>query len=70
MHFHSPTSAIPSAVIIDALKIIAFLSLALKGVKYRADPADRLLSLVYGLGGVIAPFISIKLIDVVLTPFM
>jgi len=47
--------------------------LALKGVKYRAEPADRLLArslLIYGVGGVIAPFFGIKLIDLILTPFM
>jgi K+-transporting ATPase ATPase B chain len=73
MHLHSPISAILSAVIFNALIIIALIPLALKGVKYRAEPAQRLLSrnlLIYGVGGVIAPFIGIKLIDIVLTPFM
>jgi K+-transporting ATPase ATPase B chain len=72
MHLHSPTSAILSAVIFNALIIIALIPLALKGVKYRAEPADRLLSrslLIYGVGGVIAPFIGIKLIDLVLSAF-
>ena len=73
MRLHSPTSAILSAVIFNALIIIALIPLALKGVKYRAEPADHLLSrnlLIYGVGGVIAPFIGIKLIDLVLSPFM
>lgn len=73
MHLHSPTSAILSAVIFNALIIIALIPLALKGIKYRAESADRLLSrnlLVYGVGGVIAPFIGIKLIDLMLMPFM
>ena len=72
MQLHSPASAILSAVIFNALIIIALIPLALKGVKYRAEPASRLLKrnlLVYGLGGLIAPFIGIKLIDLLLTPF-
>ncbi|MBY6346641.1 potassium-transporting ATPase subunit KdpB [Providencia rettgeri] len=72
MHLHSPASAILSAVIFNALIIIALIPLALRGVKYRADPASRLLKrnlLIYGLGGLIAPFIGIKLIDLLLTPF-
>ena len=73
MRLHSPTSAILSAVIFNALIIIALIPLALKGIKYRAESADRLLSrnlLIYGVGGVIAPFIGIKVIDVVLTSFL
>ncbi|HEY7184748.1 MAG TPA: potassium-transporting ATPase subunit KdpB [Blastocatellia bacterium] len=73
MRLHSPTSAILSAVIFNALIIIALIPLALKGVKYRAESADRLLSrnlLIYGVGGVIAPFIGIKLIDLVLALFL
>jgi potassium-transporting ATPase ATP-binding subunit len=65
MGLHSPTSAIHSAVIFNALIIIALIPLALKGVKYRAELADRLLPrnlLIYGAGGVIAPFIGVKLI--------
>lgn len=72
MGLHSPASAILSAVIFNALIIVVLIPLALRGVKYRAEPADRLLSrnlLIYGLGGIIVPFIGIKLIDVVLTPF-
>ena len=73
MRLHSPTSAILSAVIFNALIIVALIPLALKGVKYRAEAAHRLLSrnlLIYGVGGVIAPFIGIKLIDLVLSAFL
>jgi K+-transporting ATPase ATPase B chain len=69
MHLHSPTSAILSAVIFNALIIPALIPVALKGVKYRPLGADALLRrnlLVWGLGGVILPFIGIKLIDVVM----
>ena len=69
MKLHSPESAILSAVIYNALIIIALIPLALKGVKYREVPAKKLLShnlLVYGLGGLAAPFIFIKLIDLLL----
>jgi potassium-transporting ATPase ATP-binding subunit len=67
MHLHSPTSAILSAVIFNALIIPALIPVALKGVKYTPLGADALLRknlLVWGLGGVILPFIGIKLIDV------
>ena len=66
MHLHSPTSAILSAVIFNALIIPALIPIALKGVSYRALGADALLRrnlLVWGLGGVVIPFIGIKLID-------
>ena len=69
MHLGSPASAVMSAVIFNALIIVALIPLALKGIRYRPAPAARLLSrnlLVYGLGGVILPFPCIKLIDVVL----
>ncbi len=69
MHLHSPTSAILSAVIFNALIIPALIPVALKGVRYRPLGADALLRrnmLVWGLGGVILPFIGIKLIDVVM----
>ena len=65
----TPTSAILSAIIFNALVIIALIPLALKGVAYREESSGKLLSrnlLVYGLGGIIAPFVFIKLIDVVL----
>lgn len=70
MKLSSPESAIFSAVIYNALIIIALIPLALKGVKYREVPANKLLSrnlLVYGLGGIIVPFIAIKLIDIIIT---
>ncbi|MGA2091602.1 MAG: potassium-transporting ATPase subunit KdpB [Endomicrobiales bacterium] len=69
MHLHSPTSAILSAVIFNALIIPALIPVALKGVKYKPMGADALLRrnlLVWGLGGVIIPFIGIKLIDMIL----
>ncbi len=69
MHLATPSSAILSAVIFNALIIIALVPLALKGVKYRAIGANVLLRnnlLIYGLGGVIVPFIGIKLIDLLL----
>lgn len=69
MGLHSAESAIFSAIIYNALIIIALIPLALKGVKYREVSAGKLLSrnlLIYGVGGLIAPFIFIKLIDVIL----
>ncbi|EAC3747074.1 potassium-transporting ATPase subunit KdpB [Listeria monocytogenes] len=70
MGLTSPTSAILSAIIYNAVIIIVLIPLSLKGVKYREMPAGKLLSrnmLIYGLGGLIAPFIAIKLIDMLLT---
>ncbi len=69
MHLATPQSAILSAVIFNALIIIFLIPLALKGVKYRALGAGALLRrnlLVYGLGGIVVPFIGIKLIDMLL----
>ncbi len=69
MHLATPQSAILSAVIFNALIIIALIPLALRGVKYRPMNADALLRrnlVVYGLGGVIVPFLGIKLIDVII----
>jgi len=69
MHLRTPESAILSAVIFNALIIIALIPLALRGVRYRPLGAAALLQrnlLIYGVGGIIAPFIGIKLIDVVL----
>jgi len=66
MRLHSAQSAVFAAIIYNALVIIALIPLALKGVKYREVPAGKLLSqnlLVYGLGGIITPFIFVKLID-------
>jgi K+-transporting ATPase ATPase B chain len=68
MGLHTPQSAILSAVIFNALIIVALIPLALKGVKYRPMSAASLLRrnlLIYGLGGLVAPFIGIKVIDVI-----
>ncbi|MDU5720534.1 MAG: potassium-transporting ATPase subunit KdpB [Clostridium butyricum] len=70
MNLHNAQSAIFSAIIYNALIIVALIPLALKGVKYREVPAGKLLSrnlLIYGLGGVIVPFIAIKIIDLIIT---
>ncbi len=69
MHLATPSSAILSAVIFNALVIVFLIPLALRGVKYRAVPAQDLLRrnlLIYGVGGLIVPFIGIKLIDLIL----
>jgi potassium-transporting ATPase ATP-binding subunit len=69
MYLHSPQSAILSAVIFNALIIVALIPLALKGVKYEPKAADILLRnnlLIYGVGGIIVPFIGIKAIDMLL----
>ena len=66
MQLTTPQSAILSAVIFNALIIVALIPLALRGVKYQALAADALLRrnlVIYGLGGLIAPFIGIKFID-------
>jgi K+-transporting ATPase ATPase B chain len=70
MHLQTPESAILSAIIFNALVIVALIPLALKGVKYRPIGAGPLLQrnlLIYGVGGVIVPFIGIKAIDLVVT---
>ncbi|MFE2474597.1 potassium-transporting ATPase subunit KdpB [Streptomyces sp. NPDC059389] len=70
MGLHSPNSAILSAVVFNALVIIALVPLALKGVQYKPTSADKMLRRnlgIYGLGGLIAPFIGIKLIDMLIT---
>src|ERR1700740_1244028 len=72
MNLKTPESAILSAVIFNALIIIALVPLALRGVKYRPVGAEALLQrnlLIYGFGGIIAPFLGIKLIDMLL-PFL
>ena len=69
MNLHSPQSAILSAVIFNALIIVALIPLALRGVNYRAMPAAALLQknlIVYGVGGLIAPFVGIKIIDLLI----
>ena len=70
MRLHSPTTAILSAVIFNALIIVALVPLALRGVRYVPGSADALLRrnlLVYGLGGIVAPFVGIKIIDLFLS---
>ena len=73
MGLQSPQSAILSALIYNALIIVALIPLALRGVKYREVPAGKLLShnlLVYGLGGIVIPFIAIKAIDLIVAPLL
>ena len=70
MQLHSANTAILSAIIYNALIIVALIPLALKGVKYREVPAKELLTrnlLIYGVGGLAAPFLFVKLIDLLLT---
>ncbi len=70
MHLASPQSAILSAIIFNALVIVALIPLALRGVRYRPVSAASLLRrnlLVYGLGGIVVPFVGIKLIDLFVT---
>ncbi len=70
MHLSNPRSAILSAIIFNALIIVALIPLALRGVKYRPIGAGNLLSrnlLIYGLGGIIAPFIGIKIVDLIVS---
>ena len=70
MGLQSPHSAILSAIIFNALIIIALVPLALRGVKYRPIGASKLLQrnlLIYGLGGIVAPFIGIKIVDLIIT---
>ncbi len=70
MGLHTPASAVLSAVIFNALIIVALIPLTLKGVKYRPASAEALLGrnlLVYGVGGVLLPFLGIKIIDIVIT---
>jgi K+-transporting ATPase ATPase B chain len=66
MHLHNPESAILSAIIFNALIIVALIPLSLRGVTYRPTGAASILRrnlLIYGIGGIIVPFIGIKLID-------
>jgi K+-transporting ATPase ATPase B chain len=69
MGLHSPESAILSAVVFNALIIIALIPLALRGVRYTPSSASKMLArnlYVYGLGGLVAPFVGIKLLDLVI----
>ena len=70
MHLQTPESAILSAIVFNALIIIALIPLSLRGVKYRPAGAASILRrnlLIYGIGGIIVPFIGIKLIDLAIT---
>jgi K+-transporting ATPase ATPase B chain len=70
MRLETPESAILSAVIFNALIIVALIPLALRGIKYRPMGAAAVLRrnlLIYGLGGIVIPFIGIKLIDLIIT---
>ncbi len=70
MQLHSPASAILSAVIFNALVIVFLIPLSLRGVRYRATSASRILSrnlLIYGVGGIVVPFVGIKLVDLLIT---
>ena len=70
MRLHSPNSAILSAIIFNALIIVALIPLALRGVKFKPIGALAILQrnlLIYGLGGIIIPFVGIKAIDVIIT---
>jgi K+-transporting ATPase ATPase B chain len=73
MDLHSPLSAILSAVVFNAVVIVALIPLALRGVRYRPSSASALLTRnlwIYGLGGVVAPFLAIKFIDLALVQFI
>jgi potassium-transporting ATPase ATP-binding subunit len=70
MHLHSTQSAILSAIIFNALIIVVLIPLALKGIAYRAIGAAALLRrnlLIYGVGGLVAPFVGIKIIDIIVS---
>jgi len=73
MHLHSPDTAILSTLIFNALIIPALIPLSLRGVKFKPEPPQKTFlrnMLIYGLGGVILPFIGIKAIDILLSVFM
>lgn len=73
MNLASPTSAIISALIFNAVIIPLLIPVAMKGVAYKVMSSDRLLlrnTLIYGLGGIVAPFIGIKIIDIVMVPLL
>ncbi|HVD80801.1 MAG TPA: potassium-transporting ATPase subunit B, partial [Propionibacteriaceae bacterium] len=70
MQLHSPTTAILAAVIFNALIIVALVPLALRGVRYVPGSASAMLRrnlLIYGLGGIVAPFVGIKIIDMLIS---
>ena len=73
MQLSTPYSAILSALIFNAVIIPCLIPLAMKGVKYKPQRSEKMLShnmLIYGLGGIIAPFVGIKLIDIIITPLL
>ena len=73
MHLATPYSAILSALIFNAIIIPCLIPLAMKGVKYRPMSSGKLLArnmLIYGLGGVITPFVGIKIIDTLIAPML
>jgi K+-transporting ATPase ATPase B chain len=73
MHLTNPTTAILASLIYNALIIIALIPLSLKGVAYKEEPVGKMLShnlLIYGIGGIIAPFVFIKLFDLLLSLFL
>lgn len=73
MHLTTPYSAILSALIFNAIIIPCLIPLAIKGVKYRPMSSGRMLArnmLIYGLGGVITPFVGIKIIDMIIYPVL
>ena len=73
MHLSTPYSAILSALIFNAMIIPCLIPLAMKGVKYRPMSSGKLLArnmLIYGLGGVITPFVGIKIIDMLIAPLL
>ncbi|EUO27282.1 potassium-transporting ATPase B chain 1 [Staphylococcus aureus M1051] len=73
MHLHSPESAVLSALIFNALIIVLLIPIAMKGVKFKGASTQTILMknmLVYGLGGMIVPFIGIKLIDLIIQLFV
>ena len=73
MHLATPYSAILSALIFNAIIIPCLIPLAMKGVKYRPMSSGRMLAknmLIYGVGGIITPFVGIKLIDLIIHPLL
>ena len=73
MHLASPYSAILSALIFNAIIIPSLIPLAMKGVKYRPMSSGKMLArnmLIYGLGGVVTPFVGIKIIDMLIHPLL
>ncbi len=73
MGLSTPYSAILSALIFNAIIIPCLIPLAMKGVNYKPQRSEKMLShnmLIYGLGGIVAPFVGIKIIDLIITPLL